>query len=415
MSFAESFIRGHARGSQSARDTERQRLDQEKFEEQKKENKERADEHKQQLELDKAIATLNYQFKLSDLQKTTKRPTTTAKEAGFLEQGAGPGGEEMGGPRAEDIGVGKNVPPTLFDMSALGGGKVEVPAMFAEDVAAQKLQAGVAEKKAESAVEVDAYGKKKAIDEQHEGFVLGRDMPQFGYKKGDRVNPAELSARASMYAADQATVRKELDGRQFDGPQTEYAADQVLQRRLDYRSLSKEQKPAVLAALAKRGLDIPRPLSAKEREAGNNALSGLAALDHMDALLDENPMLAAADSANLPGFLGAPARVAVDHLSEFSAAKREAVDVVTRLRTGAALNKQEEGFYPRQVVEAFDDKATRMKKHNNLRAFYLGMTGIPVKLISPDGAKSKTAQDMFDPKQRLGVRKLIDQGWRLEY
>lgn len=404
-SFAESFVRGHARGSQEMRAKERQQLDEAQFEEQKKRNAEEAARHKQDAELQKAIADLNYQFKLSDLRKTQKRPTTTAADAGIPEQPS----DLFGGPMAKDVSVPAQVPPQMFDATALGGEKTAVQPMFAEDVAAQALAAH----KATGAADLDLLRQKNKVNEETEGFVLANDIPQLGLKKGTRVNPAQLAAQASVFSAQEATKRKAESG--LDSGQADYLADQVLGRKIEYRSLGREQKDAVAAALSAKGMDIPRPISAKEREAGNNAAAGLAALDRVDALLEKNPHLPLAESANLPGLFGAPARAAIPGLSEFSAAKREAVDVITRLRTGAALNKQEEAFYPQQVVQPGDSAQAIAMKHNQLRAFYLGMTGVPVKVISPDGRKSKIAQDMFDPKQRLGIRKLVNAGWKLEY
>lgn len=387
--FAENFIQGFMAGHRAKSEKERTAQDKERFEESKKQHAEEFDLLKRTREAElKAHETAN-QFDLLDhLSKSpgSFTPVDTDKTGSMNEDMIGTG------ERAQEP-----------DMNIMGH---NFPVMRLEDTVKQKLMMSAQEAK---------------IKDEAENVPLASDLTQIGLKAGTKIRPPELAAKVALFgdesqvkaagirasAAAAAKAGGEVDG--------DYLGQQIVDRRIDYRSLTKDQKTAATTWLKDQGLDIPRALSAKEKDAGNSSISGLGALDKMDALLAADPNLPYKESLNPSGLLGAPARSLVPNLSEYSAAKREAVDVVTRIRTGAALNKEEEKFYPQQVAQSGDSPEVVKAKHNQLRAFYLGVAGVPVRLTSPDGKQRVLYQDLYDAKQRLGTRKRIAQGWRLEY
>src|SRR5206468_12348271 len=98
--------RGHARGSAERLATERQALEGQQFEEQKRKNKEAEQRAKQEDELNRAISGLNLQFKLHELNKELPQPTTSL-----------PAGQA--GPPAPT-----ETAPSIFDLTPFGGEKI---------------------------------------------------------------------------------------------------------------------------------------------------------------------------------------------------------------------------------------------------------------------------------------------------
>lgn len=84
-------------------------------------------------------------------------------------------------------------------------------------------------------------------------------------------------------------------------------------------------------------------LPMEAQKISENAQSGLRALSHLEQMIKANPNLLIMEA--IPGSLGA---------RELSTAKKEVADVITRLRTGAALNEEEQKFYGGQVPGALD-------------------------------------------------------------
>lgn len=96
-------------------------------------------------------------------------------------------------------------------------------------------------------------------------------------------------------------------------------------------------------------------------------------------------------------------------LGKVGFAERELRDVITRIRTGAALSENEESFYKKQVPRTVDSDETIQTKVNQLAAFYAGIAGSPVTLELPDG-NVVVADDMYDPETRTDVRQAIANG-----
>lgn len=103
-----------------------------------------------------------------------------------------------------------------------------------------------------------------------------------------------------------------------------------------------------------------KPLSAEANKQKQTALSGLKALDLIEQQATRGNLIQEA----LPGALGA---------REFRVNLREAMDAISRLRTGAALTANEEKFYRSQLPQAVDSQATIQRKVQNLREFFQGI------------------------------------------
>lgn len=140
-----------------------------------------------------------------------------------------------------------------------------------------------------------------------------------------------------------------------------------------------------------------RSLNAGQLEAQNNANSALLSLKNLTSLI-QNPE-GGYNSGRLVN-LG---------LGRVGQSERELRDVITRIRTGAALSANEESFYKKQIPRAVDDDATIQQKVNQLAAFYSGISGSPVTLELPDG-EILIADDMFDPETRNDVKTAIGNG-----
>lgn len=95
--------------------------------------------------------------------------------------------------------------------------------------------------------------------------------------------------------------------------------------------------------------------------------------------------------------------------NEIGFAERELKDVISRVRSGAALTPGEMAFYKKQVPRPIDTDATARLKFNQLAAFYSGLSGNPVTLELPDGT-TVVADDMYDQTTREDVRKAITNG-----
>jgi hypothetical protein len=106
-------------------------------------------------------------------------------------------------------------------------------------------------------------------------------------------------------------------------------------------SVAMAQRVPIILRMQALGLRVPSGIDAQKIM--KNASSGLRAINKMEEMLRKNPRLLV--YAAVPGALGA--RV-------FATARKEAADVITRLRTGAALNEDEQTFYSGQMPTALD-------------------------------------------------------------
>lgn len=88
------------------------------------------------------------------------------------------------------------------------------------------------------------------------------------------------------------------------------------------------------------------------------AQSGLQAIDQLEQMMSQDPGIRIKGA--LPGSPGA---------RSYEAAKRQVMDMVARIQTGAALTKEEQAFYERQLPQPFDSPQDVQFKLSQLKQF----------------------------------------------
>lgn len=184
-------------------------------------------------------------------------------------------------------------------------------------------------------------------------------------------------------------------------------AQQVYNNPRAYHDLTPTDKAAVIAELQGRspGWTVPKKLSAEQEKVVQSAEAGLLAISQLEAQLYNSD-----GSLNIKA-LGSAAVPIIGSFTRLGTAQSAAVDPITRIRTGAALTKDEERFYRRQIPRAGDTPELVDQKLSAMKAFYAGIAGTPVTLVGQDG-KAYRYSDMFDPRQRLEVRKALEAGYK---
>lgn len=179
-------------------------------------------------------------------------------------------------------------------------------------------------------------------------------------------------------------------------------ASAILQNPEQYNSLSPTDKSKILPTLAAQGFKFPKKLSPNQQQAAVNADSALLALSNL-----KNTLIKSDGSVDWVKLLGAKTG-----FGQTATDLREAADVITRIRTGAALNASEQVFYAKQVPRLGDSADVIQHKINQLGALYAGVSGSPVILKSPDG-RTYSFEDMFNPAVRLEVKTALENGYNL--
>lgn len=129
----------------------------------------------------------------------------------------------------------------------------------------------------------------------------------------------------------------------------------------DTKGLANIKAVADLFPEPKAGSGGNKPLSAEASKIIANANSGLKSLSQLEAIINKQGGVSA--GTLVPGrelFGGAGA--AALGTGEYDTAARNVKDVITRLRTGAALTDQEATFYEAQIPQAFDTPEVRAQK-----------------------------------------------------
>lgn len=94
-------------------------------------------------------------------------------------------------------------------------------------------------------------------------------------------------------------------------------------------------------------------LNSTQLQQANNAQSGLQSLGTIASILQQNP-----DIAKLAALPGGSFTQSITGTGEYAAAINNATDVIGRLRSGGAINKDEEARFRALLPAAFDDQAT---------------------------------------------------------
>ena len=173
-----------------------------------------------------------------------------------------------------------------------------------------------------------------------------------------------------------------------------------------FNTLTPSVQGQLIPTLSAMGFKFPTKLTGEQAKAQTNAESGLLALSNI-----KNAIITPEGKVNKGALLTAGIPIS-GSFTQLDFNRREVTDVISRLRTGAALTQQEQDFYTKQLPRYLDKDETIKSKINQIGALLSGFAGTPVSLRAPDG-KVFTADNMFDEQQRLGVRKAIEEGYEL--
>lgn len=122
----------------------------------------------------------------------------------------------------------------------------------------------------------------------------------------------------------------------------------------------------MMTELGAGGAGKEKPLSAEASKIVSNAQTGIQALDDFEGALKDDPSIAGKRVIPGRGMLGGLVGGALG-TSSADAAANQIVDVIARLRTGAAITNDEAKRFQTFIPQAFDDPATRNQKLNYLR------------------------------------------------
>lgn len=210
---------------------------------------------------------------------------------------------------------------------------------------------------------------------------------------------ADMKEREGWFEATTPTINNLTD-------QEQYFYDSLKQRRQKYSQLNAADKKIADAAFRKMNEVMPRQLSMTEEAAQTSAIDGLNAVQTLRDMANNNemPLLRSYifGDTTVGRFLGT---------SQFEQAKKTASDIITRIRTGAALNESEVKFYQTMTPALGDTQEDITKKLNNLYALYAGISGLPVVVLSPDGTQQVEFNDLYSPLQRQGLRDALENNW----
>lgn len=145
----------------------------------------------------------------------------------------------------------------------------------------------------------------------------------------------------------------------------DYINDIVNRHRADPDSVSEEEKQ--IAGLASKRMI----LSGSTAQLASNARDGIMALNRMEEILEKNPNVFRYANTGMSGGVGAAISGIWDpEPQEFRTEWSKASDVITRIRTGAALNKQEMDFYPKMIAQMWSNPQAVRYNLQRLRGFY---------------------------------------------
>lgn len=174
-----------------------------------------------------------------------------------------------------------------------------------------------------------------------------------------------------------------------------------------YHDLTPSDKADVLTEIASKvpNWNPPKKLGAEQEKAVSLAEAGLLALQQLEGQIYNE------DGTLNRSALAWSAVPIIGSFTQTGTAQRATIDPISRLRTGAAMTPSEEKYYSQQVPRSVDSPELVEQKTASLKAFYSGIAGNPVTLISPEGQAIRY-EDMFDPRQRLEVRKAMEAGYK---
>jgi hypothetical protein len=156
-----------------------------------------------------------------------------------------------------------------------------------------------------------------------------------------------------------------------------------------FNDLTPKTKERLIPQLTKLGVIIPPKLTVEQQTQKKNAESAISAIDVLQNALDADKnifkkvTLSKLTTAGIAGGFG---------YRDIKRSLQEVQDVITRLRTGAALNESEISFYKGYVPSLFDTPQEAQFKLNTLKQFYQLFTANPGQTF-PD-IKKKLAKQL---------------------
>ncbi len=157
-------------------------------------------------------------------------------------------------------------------------------------------------------------------------------------------------------------------------------------------------------AAANLGITPKKPATAQQQLVINNAQSGLGAIQTIEAKVFPNGVFdkSQLQLAAIPLSLGA---------RDTATALKEAADVITRLRTGAALNESEQKFYSGQLPSYLDSEKTVKYKLDLLKSLYAGAAGSSVTISN--GTDTYTFDNIMTPEARKNLRDALQSDYTI--
>ena len=229
-------------------------------------------------------------------------------------------------------------------------------------------------------IDTNSLAQQMALKESGTKIVNGKIVIPANTLAGKNNNPGNLRfvgqkgatqgaggfARFSSPAAGYQALKAQIDlDKSRSGNVIATLAKQVQADPGIYKNLPDAQKKAVTNYMAQNGMTIPnvdetKPTPTELVKIRENASSGLRALAKVEEEINKGGN-AVIFRSKLPFAPGA---------RTYKAAVNEMKDVLTRLRTGAALNVDEQKFYEGQLPGAFDSDSTIQYKLSIFRNLF---------------------------------------------
>ena len=181
----------------------------------------------------------------------------------------------------------------------------------------------------------------------------------------------------------------------------------LLENPREYNNLTATEKGKLIPELSAAGFKFPRKLTGEQLEAQANAEAAIVSIQDMQSEIFDGVELRKGNLAQeaLPFALGA---------RKFRHQKDMVKDVISRIRSGAALTEQEIAFYGGLLPKVGDTAEDARYKLDQMNVFMKGIAGDEISLKNDEGKVIKY-DDMLDPRQRAEVRKAMQAGFSVDY
>lgn len=317
-------------------------------------------------------------------------------------------------PEAGGVGPPAPAAPEIVSAPTHSGGRLTAPKQYRQDLEERALE----DLRARNRIEVEQAVEQATAVGGREVKLGSPIRKELRISEDTKVTAAEIPLYTELLQQREANRRQAMaltaaDARKDDDEpgdeQIRYMADQALLRNLEPGTLRKKTYEKVTAEIGRRGLAWPRKISDRERKIADLAEIGFASTKTMRQLYKDNPKVLVAAALPTTMLRAAAGKALGVDANIFEVSRKRAMNPEMRADTGAALNKEEQGFYGELDATLFDDPKTVEYKLRQREALYAGLRGLPVTIKMPDG-KEFVVQDAFDQKQRHQMREAIRLG-----